>query len=941
MVPQTGKHRLERVLLPHFHKAWLFAPVESLSTGCIRLHQVTRCNMRSEKQTMGIILKMPPLPLLTSKFYAPPLHPKMVKRSRLLSQMETGLALLHPLILISAPAGYGKSALASEWRAGTQRQAAWLALDESDNEPLHFFLYFITAIQRSKPTIGAELITLLEANQLPPKETLVALLTHDLLAQDSPVVCVLDDFHAIQEPYILEVLQELIAHPQVLQLLIVSREDPALPLGRLRAHGQLTEIRAADLRFSKDEMERFFLDVMQLQLSESNLSILEERTEGWVAGLQLAGLSMQGRNNPAAVISSLSGSHRHILSYLTEEVLKKQTPSVQDFLLQTSILSKLNPELCNAVTQRNDGSATLEQLLGSNLFLIPLDDNGRWYRYHHLFADLLLGMLKRTQPGQMKDLHARAAAWFESQHMPVDAIDHALAAENFSWAVSLLEKHTWTLLNQGYVRRVEAWMQSLPAEWRAQSPRANLGFAWMYLLRGNFARVTPHLQQVEAALENAAAADELRAECLALQANLMQSLGKIPESIEYAQRALAILPPANVRLLGLTYLGLGAAYRQAVQFDIAVNALQQAIRYSSESGDSVTGALATTHLILMCLQHGRLRFAEDVSLRMIEQMERSAGAVPPIIGAVYGALGLVYYERDQTELAREHYLRGIQLGTFLGHHASLVYIQLNLARLLLSEGDLERVGKTLREARTLIQTGAPGWLKPALLARQVQFLLASDNLSEADMVLAQSGIAAGVQVEHATDEIQLAYVRTMLRRGNKADLKEAINLASRILSLAESGQRNNTAIQALVLGSRIYEELAEPKLASAWMEHALTLAEPERYIRIFVDEGAAVASILRRLPKTTYVQTLLAAFPAADPHPPEPRTEDGLIEPLSERELDVLRLLARGFKYAEIAEQLFVSVNTVRFHIKSLYGKLSVDKQAKAIERARAFGLIE
>jgi LuxR family maltose regulon positive regulatory protein len=649
---------------------------------------------------------------------------------------------------------------------------------------------------------------------------------------------------------------------------------------------------------------------------------------------------MQGRDNPAAVISSLSGGHRHILSYLTEEVLKKQTPSVQDFLLQTSILSKLNADLCNAVTRRSDAAALLEQLLASNLFLIPLDDEGCWYRYHHLFADLLLGILSRSQPKLLKELHIRSAEWLEHQHMPLDAIDHALAAEDFARAAALLEAHTWTLLNQGYVRRVETWMQSLPAEWRAQSLRTNLGFAWMHLLRGKFAQVLPHLQQVETALENASVNDDLRAEYLALKANLMQSQGRIPDAIEQAQKALTIAPAANVRVLGLAYLGLGAGYRQAVQFDQALDALQQAIRFSRESGDSVTGALATTHLILMGLQHGRLRFAEDISLQMIEQMERLVGAVPPIIGAVYGALGLVHYERNQIERAREHFLRGIQLGTFLGHHASLVYTKLNLARLLQAEGDLDGVAQNLRETMDLIQTGAPGWLKPNWLARQVQYDLAVDNLMEAESVLRQSGVTAG-QVTHAADEIQLAYVRIMLRRGKEADLKDGIQLAEKVLALAESGQRNNTSMQALVLGALIHDKLGDAKSASAWMERALALGEPEGYNRLFVDEGAAVASILQRLAKTDYIRALLAAIPAAERPSPKPRPADGLIEPLSERELEVLHLLVHGLKYTEIAEQLVVSVNTVRFHIKSMYGKLSVDKQAKAIERARDLGLIE
>jgi len=865
-----------------------------------------------------------------------------VERVDLLARIESGLDSLHSLTLVSAPAGYGKSAIVAEWYQRTRRPVTWLSLDESDNEPLRFFIYFIAALQKVHASIGIELITLLQSNQLPPRETLITLLINDLLGLETPPVCVLDDFQSIQDGIILDVLQEIITrsrHP--LHLIIVSREDPALPLGRLRAHARLTEIRASDLRFTKNEINQFFWDVVQIQLSESSLSLLDERTEGWVAGLQLVGLSMQGREKPEAVIASLSGNHRHILSYLTEEVLKQQLPSVQEFLLQTSILAKFNADLCNAVTQRSDASALLEQLLASNLFLIPLDDEGNWYRYHHLFADLLLSILSRSQPKLVKEYHIRSAEWFEQQHMPLDAIDHALAAHDFARAATLLETYTWTLLNQGYVRRVEAWMQSLPAPWRAQSPRTNLGFAWMYLLRGNFAKVIPHLQQVESALENTSVTDDLRAECLALKANLMQSLGKIPEAIEHAQQALIIVPPANVRVLGLAYLGLGAGYRQAVQFDLAVDALQHAIRFSRESGDSVTSALATTHLILMSLQHGRLYFAEEVSSQMIERMERSNAAAPPIIGAVYGALGLVYYERNQIERALDHYLRGIQLGTFLGHHASLVYSQLNLACLLLAKGDLEGAAKNLHDSQELIQAGAPDWLRPSLLAHQVQYFLAVGNLPEAEAILRQSGVMAGEQVTHATDQIQLAYVRFLLKRGKEADLQEGIQLAEKILTLAESGQRNSTSMLASVLGALIHERLGDAKSASAWLDRALVLAEPEGYIRLFVDEGAAVASILQRLAKTEYIRALLAAFPATERFSPMPRPIDGLIEPLSERELEVLRLLAHGQKYTEIAEQLVVSVNTVRFHIKSIYAKLSVDKQAKAVERARELGLIE
>ncbi|MCX8061681.1 MAG: LuxR C-terminal-related transcriptional regulator [Anaerolineales bacterium] len=883
-----------------------------------------------------------PRPLIATKFYPPPAPARSVKRPDLVARIEEGLRFRHPLILISAPAGYGKSALVAEWRESVQRTVTWLSLDDSDNEPLRFFLYLIAALQKADPTIGTELRALLEANQLPPRETLVALLTEDLLASKISLVCVLDDFQSIQDPFIFDILQELIAQPLPLQFIIVTREDPAMPLGRLRAHAQLTEIRAADLRFTKKEIESFFRELIQIPLSEAELSLLEQRTEGWVAGLQLVALSMKGRKDPSAVIASLSGDNRHILSYLTEEVLKQQAPTVQEFLLQTSILTKFNADLCNAVAQRSDSAWLLEQLLTSNLFLTPLDDEGHWYRYHHLFADMLLGLLRRSQPQQLQGLHLRAAKWFEHQDMPLEAIDHALAAADFARSAKLLEKHTWTLLNQGYARQVEAWLQSLPAEWRARSLRANLSFAWMYLLRGNFAEVMPYLEQVESALETAAAEGDLQAECLALKANLKQAQGRIMEAIEHAENALNVVSPENIRVLGLAYLGLGAGYRQAGQFDRAVEALQQAVHFSRDSGDSVTGALAISHLVLMSLQYGRLTFAEQVSTQMIEQMEKSKEAVSPIIGAVYGALGLVYYERNQVEQAREAYLRGIQLSTFLGHRASLVYTKLNLARLLLTEGDLDGAVKNLQDAQELIQAGAPGWLRPSLIAHQVEYFLAVGNLPEAEAILQQSGITDGDKVIHAPDEIQLAYLHILLRHREEEHLREGIKLAERIVTVAEGSQRNYTTMLASVLGALIHEKLGDAKSASEWLERALAIAEPEGYLRSLVDKGAEVAQILRRLKKKTdYVHKLLAAFPVMErtsirSHPPE-----GLVEPLSERELEVLRLLAKGTTYAEIAEQLVVSLNTVRFHIKSIYRKLGADKQVKAIERAREVGLLE
>ena len=883
-------------------------------------------------------------PLLEAKFFQPLLNPNQVARPHLVQRLNEGLASVRPVTLVSAPAGYGKSALIAEWARQTRLPVTWLSLDEADDDPLRFFLYFIAALQKVDPSIGAELAVVLRAGQLPPQETLVTLLVNDLLATKSAFVCVLDDFQVIQDQVIHHVLHGLLTHqPRSFHLVMITREDPALPLARLRARNQLTEIRAGDLRFSEDEIERFYFKVMGLKLSGKDISLLEARTEGWVAGLQLAGLSMQGWVDPSAFIESLSGSHRYIFGYLTEEVLKRQTPEIQSFLLHTSILSRMNGDLCDSVTGQAGSAALLESLLSANMFIIPLDEEQRWYRYHPLFADLLHSQLRRTHPEHVTELHQRASRWYESQSMPSEAIEHSLAAQDFERAMSLLEKHTWNLLNQGYVRRVETWMQSIPAEWRAHSPRTSLDFAWMHMLRGNFGQVVPYLIQAEAALANmteSAEATSMQAECFALQSNLLQAQGRIAESIGAAQRALQWADPENFRVIGLAYLGLGAGYRQAVDFGRAVDALQNAIRVSRESGDLVTGMLATTHLVLMCLQHGRLRLAADHALQSIEWMDRSEAAPPPIVGAVYGALGLVYYEWNQVEVAREYFLRGVQLGTFSGHNASVIYTKVCLARLFQSEGDFGLASKALTEALELLQAGAPGWLRPGLIARQVNLYLAENKIAEAEAVLRQSGVLAGDEVTHPTDEIHLAHLRLLLHRGEDEDLQQGIALAVRILSLAESGGRNSTAMQALTLGALLHAALGDAKTSLTWLERALELAEPEGYIRLFVDEGAPLAVLLRRLPNSPYAQKLLSLFPASSQGSKASQLGEGLIELLTERELEVLRLLAEGLKYAEIAAQLVVSVNTVRYHVKGIYGKLGVEKQAKAIERARGLGLL-
>lgn len=875
-----------------------------------------------------------PIPLLAAKFFQPLPPAGWVKRTRLYQRLEESLLLNPPLTLVSAPAGYGKSTLVSEWLTtlGPGVKAVWLSLDEADDEPGRFLLYFVAALQKLEPVFGAEVFAALEAGHLPALDAFTTALVNELLAWETPHLLVLDDFQHVQNQFSLDCLNRLLAHHLGgFHLVLVTREDPALPLARFRARGQLAEIRAADLRFSDEEGLQFLRAGLGLALSSEDAARLTERTEGWAAGLQLAGLSLQGRENPATLIESLSGSHRFILGYLTEEVLKRQPAEIQAFLLQTSILSRLNGDLCEAVTGESGGAARLEALLASNLFLLPLDDEGCWYRYHHLFAELLQAQLRRSFPGQAAELHRRASAWYESQSLPVEAIEHALAAGETARVVRLLDVFGWSLLNQGYARSMEAWVQAIPPEERNHSPRLSLGFGWLHLLRANFESAQAYLRQAQAALANlagGAAADALRAEALALEANLAQSRGDLAASVEAAQAALALAPVGSDRVTGLAWLALGGAYRQSAPYPQAAAALQQAAQASWQSQDWVTWMLAISHLTLMSIQYGRLRFAAETASRAVEQLAAFKIAPSPIIGAIYGALGLVDLEANRLQAARENFSRGLRLATFSGHSGSLVYNLVNLARLQQAEGDLPAAAQTLEEVAGHLRMGAPGWIRPEFAYRQTSLLLALGQTAEAESFLRQSGVTPSDDVTRRIDWIHLAWLRLLAAKKDPA----ALPLAEKMICFAEADGRDGLALPTLLLGALV----GGP---SAWLARALELGEREGYLRIFLDEGhPRLKDEFRRMNLTDSQRAYLEKIFAASGQNFQPSAFNLL--PLSARELEVLRLLANGLSYAEIGERLVVSVNTVRYHVKGIYGKLGVEKQVQAVEKGRTLGLI-
>lgn len=906
------------------------------------------------------------LNLLSTKLRRPIFPPKRVQRPQLVQRLNEGLSAGRPLTLVSAPAGFGKTMCVSEWLNTLDVPVTWLSLDSTDDDPGRFFTYVIAALQKIDESLGREVGSVLRSGQLPPGEIISTTLINDVLAWDGRCLLVLDDFQVIQDRFILHVMETLLINlPRSLHLVLITREDPPLPLARLRANNQLTEIRAGDLRFSDREAEQFLNEVMGLTLSSADIAALDDRTEGWIVGLQLAGFSMRDRANPASFIATLSGSHRFILSYLTEEVLNRQPAEIRQFLLQTSILDRLNGEVCNAVTGRTDGPQLLDRLLTANLFLIPLDDEQRWYRYHHLFADLLRD-LQRAQPTDRAELHRRASQWYAQEGMANEAIQHALAAADYALAVQLIERNAMDMLMQWYAKTVEGWLQAIPPEWRRHSPRTNLAFAWMHLFRGNFGQVAPYVERLYEIFASSPIEDtSLQAEWLALQATLLNAQGKPAESLALANQALHLVPEQEAYVRSQIYMAFVGAYQQLDDYARAVEAYQQLIQYGRSAANLSVELMGASGLALLALQHGQLHFAFNLASRGIERIERS-GSLPPIAAAVYGELGEVCYQWNQIEQARRCFQRAVEVSVLSGFSDAEAYFGVVRSRLLQIEGDLDGAASEIQTVVDLMQTSAPTAVREEVIAQQVRVLLAQNRIASAESVLnrwatfAQGKVvipdldtARTITYPHGliANSALRVFSQRALTTKDALSLSAGVDLADRLIDQAIQSQYTPIALVALLLRAQMQLALGNQPASLADTIRALELAEPEGGILLFLEEGPAIIPLLQvaAAQATTperlrdYARELLAAFPAADQAAVSPVTivsDDQLIEPLSKRELEILRLIGEGYSNQEIADRLVITLHTVKKHSSNIFAKLGVTSRTQAVARARQLQLL-
>ncbi|MBN1658953.1 MAG: helix-turn-helix transcriptional regulator, partial [Anaerolineae bacterium] len=878
------------------------------------------------------------MPLLATKLYVPAARSDLVPRPRLLRRLGEGLCLDRQLTLVAAPAGSGKSTLLAEWVRGLADppcdprmdiRAAWLSLDEEDNEPARFWAYFVQALCSVDEKLGAPGGQMLQAPQVPPAALILSALLNEVAALPYRVVLVLDDFHLISDQGIVGGIAFLLEHqPRQLHLVLSARGNPPLPIARLRARGLLTEVRAGELAFTVDEAVTFLNDRMGLDLSREEVRALESRTEGWAAGLQLAAMSMQERTDRRGFIASFSGSHHFVLEYLAEEVLARQPEAVQRFLLQTSLLDRLCGPLCAAVTGTGGSDATLLHLHRKNLFLVALDDENHWYRYHHLFADLLRKRLEHEAPAEeIRALYGRASAWHREQGTLDEAIQYALKAGDAEQVAGLAEEAAVAGALDSRLTTLLHWVERLPPGVMRAHPRLQIYCAWALYMNGR--------------------------------------LGLAQQMFDDSRQALEDLPPSRendaLREELTTLLAIIALVGQGLMCSVE-NQLEKAIQIGTnaramalEARYAFLAAQATEGIALAEYHQGRLRACAESCQQVIGLVERGFGggwpaAQVPLAAAGYVELAGLYTEWNELEAAADLLERALDLCRRFGVTQTLCEVHVARSRLKQAQGDVEGAVEALREAEQVSRLENPFSLASFRLAtQQARLNLAAHRPAEVVAWVRQiEAVFASGQTEiplpaAMRETIQTTLARAYLARG---EAREARAVLEPLLAPAEAAGAFLRVAEICALQALAWQACGNLPAALAALGRALSLAEPEGRVRLFLDEGPPMARLLYRAVEAgivpAYAGKLLAAFPREGARPTPDRgvhSASPLVEPLTAREREILALIAEGLSNKEIAQKLVLTTGTVKAHAHSIYGKLGVSGRTQAVARARELGL--
>ncbi len=910
-------------------------------------------------------------PILTIKLYIPPPRPEVVLRPRLIERLNEGLH--GKLTLISAPAGFGKTTLVGEWVAGCGRPAAWLSLDEGDNDPTRFLAYLVAALQTIAPNIGEGVLGVLQSPQPPPTESILTALLNEVTTIPDRFVLVLDDYHVIDAEPVDHALAFVLEHlPPQMHLVIATREDPHLPLARLRARSQLTELRATDLRFTPDEAAEFLNSVMGLNLSAEEIAALETRTEGWIAGLQMAALSMQGRADATSFIKSFTGIHRFVLDYLVEEVLQRQPDRVRSFLLQTSILDRLSGPLCDAVTGQEDGRGMLEALERGNLFVVPLDDKRQWYRYHHLFADVLQARSMEAQPQQVPTLHQRASEWYEQNGLLSDAIRHALAAKDFERAAGLVELAGPAMRRSRQDATLLGWLEALPDELVRARPVLSVYYAGALFGTGELEAVEARLRDAERWLEAPSDTGErpvapavemvvvneeefrsLPAKIAIYRAAHAQALGDVPGTAKYARRALDLLPEDEHFGRGAAAALLGLAYWASGDLEAAHRTFADGMASLQMAGNISDAISATLVLADIKMAQGRLHEAASTYERSLQLATEQGEPVLRGTADLYVGMSELHREQGDLEAATQHLLTSKELDERAGLPENRYRRCVAMARIREAQGDLDGALDLLHEAEHRYMRGYFPNVRP-IATLKARIWVKQGRLGEALGWAREQGLSPRDDLNYLREFEHVTLARVLIDQYKservERSIHEAMGLLERLLQAAEEGERTGSVIEILVLRALAHEAQGDSPPALVSLERALTLAEPEGYVRVFVDEGRPMAHLLSEAAAhgimPDYAAKLLAVFEAEEQksadesHLPPALPAQSLIEPLSQRELEVLQLIARGLSNREISGRLFLALSTVKGHNRIIFSKLLVQRRTEAVARARELGLL-
>ena len=908
------------------------------------------------------------IPILKTKFYIPPVRSQLVERPRLIEKINAGLD--RKLTLVSAPAGFGKTTLLSNWIASCERPIAWISLDKGDNMPAQYLAYCISALQTVQADMGEAALMQLHSSQPPPIETLMTGLINDIAEITVPCALVLDDYHVITEPQVHDAVIFLLENlPPQMHMIVATRADPPWPLARLRARREITEVRADDLRFSAVEAAAFLNDVMGLGLSPEDIAALDSRTEGWIAGLQLAALSMRGKEDVSAFIRAFSGSHHYILDYLMEEVLGQQSSDVRDFLLSTCILDRFTAPLCDAVTGRYASQTILATLEQANLFIVPLDDERRWYRYHHLFADLLRGLLSQTFADRVPTLHRRASEWFEEEGSIEETISHAFEAKDDERVARLVEKYAEDLLHQSNYNTLLSWIEALPDSLVRARPWLCVYRSWTRHWSGTREGGEECLDDAEQALdslpsfrESEGASEELSLPTqerrlisgyiATVRAHYALTNEEIPRAIEQAQKALRLLPEDRYFTRGTAAIALGGAYWGIGDISSAEQAFAECATNALKGGYPLRASSALCYVGMQRTKQAKLLRAQEAFREALALSQGPGGKYFPNAGYPLVKLGELDCEWNDLEQAYRSVDQGVNYCIQLGHVDLLAEAYVARTRVQLARRDFAGAEDTLQRTDQLLrETKVDPWTVCWLDDCRLRLWLSTGRLEEAIRWAEMSGLRVDDQFNYHHDLEHTNLARVLVAQGMRqplgALLDEALHLLDRLFAAAEAAGWIHEEIKILVLQSLARQARGDREGALRALAQALALAESDGYVRIFINEGAPMGELLRQAAARDislhYVNRLLAALEPemADDPPVTQSASAALIEPLSDREIEVLRLLTSHLSTPEIAQQLYVSVNTVRSHVKSIYDKLAVHSRQAAVVRARELNLLD